>query len=292
MCIRDSLSSRHADEVKIGQTDNVRRRLAEVNRYYRERGIDLVFTYQYSVRTLDAEGDEKLAHAHFAAVRLPGRGELFRTTPESVRDFFDREIKPRYLLENGARDCEPVDMDVEEVDDADMDIDAGVDEDATDVPMAPPIVLAAPSVSPVAAAAPAGMPTATPLSSFNENLKAFVLEHLMYSEGSLMPSSEIREVFLRHTGVSPAYFPSSGPGSYKQLGMWLNGDLAKNKETLLISGVYLKNKHVQYLGKQSMAYVNLAWKDGPIAEVVREARLALGDAAREARLAVTQAAAQ
>ena len=59
----------------------------------------------------------------------------------------------------------------------------------------------------------------------------------------------------------------------------------RKQETLLISGVYLKNKRLPYLGTQGMTYINLAWKDGPIAEVVREARLALADAAREARLA-------
>ena len=49
----------------------------------------------------------------------------------------------------------------------------------------------------------------------------------------------------------------------------------RKQETLLISGVNNKLKHVQYLGRQVMTYINLAWRDGPIAEVVREARLSL-----------------
>ena len=85
-------SSRHADEVKIGFTNNVKRRLYEVNKQYKDNGNNIVFTYRYSVRSLNAPEDEKLAHAHFASVRLPGPGELFRTTPESVRDFFERYL--------------------------------------------------------------------------------------------------------------------------------------------------------------------------------------------------------
>ena len=108
-------SSRHADEVKIGCTNNVKRRLYEVNKQYRDNGNEMiVFTYRYSVRSLHAPEDEKLAHAHFASVRLPGPGELFRTTPEKVRDFFEREIRPRY---------HQADVDMDEGEEEDMDVE-------------------------------------------------------------------------------------------------------------------------------------------------------------------------
>ena len=107
-------SSRHTDEVKIGCTNNVKRRLYEVNKQYRDNGNEIVFTYRYSVRSLNAPEDEKLAHAHFTSVRMPGPGELFRTTPESVRDFFEREIRPRY---------HQVDVDMDEGEEEDMDVE-------------------------------------------------------------------------------------------------------------------------------------------------------------------------
>ena len=111
-------SAGQPDVVKIGFTNNRKIRLGAVNRQRKREGINDPFVCRYSVRTLDAERDEKFAHAHFAAVRLPGVGELFRTTAESVRDFFERDIKPRYLKESGIGDYDAsdVDMDTEDYD--------------------------------------------------------------------------------------------------------------------------------------------------------------------------------
>ena len=106
-------SSRYPDEVKIGRAP----RIYKINKEYRDQNEDIVLTYRYSVRTLDYKRDEKLAHDYFASVREPCKGELFRTTPEKVRDFFEREIRPRYHQE-----C-ATDVDMDEGEEEDMDVE-------------------------------------------------------------------------------------------------------------------------------------------------------------------------
>ena len=247
-------STGQPDFVKIGRTTaTIKQRLHQVNYTRKIEGINDPLLYKHAVNTLNVDRDEKLAHEHFAAVRVSGRGELFRTTPESVRDFLDSVIKPRYLLESGSPDCDPVDMD--------MDIDT-CDEDDASVAM------------------PVDVPMHVPAGELNDELKAFVVSHLMYCEGSFVASCEIREVFLRHTGTNPTLFSTTGVGPFKQLGMWLNSAIDKNKDTLLIQGAYCKQKQIPYLKKTAQAYINLAWKDGPIADVVRDARLALASGVR------------
>ena len=88
-------------EVKIGHTNNIKSRLSRLNREYHARGLDIVLTHAYSTPSHDGHRDERLAHEHFRAARVPGLGELFRTTPESVRDYFAQVVEPRYKLENG-----------------------------------------------------------------------------------------------------------------------------------------------------------------------------------------------
>ena len=249
--------------VKIGLTTAaIKQRLQRVNYQRKIEGINDPLLYKHSVRSLDVDRDERLAHEHFAAVRVSGRGELFRTSPESVRGFFDSVIKPRYLLESGSPDYDPVDvdmdLDVEEIDDAGMD----VEDETNDAPVAMPI----------------DVPMHAQVDELNNMLKEFVVSHLIYCEGSFIASSEIREVFLRHTGIDPSLFNTKGAGPFRQLGMWLNSAMDKYKDMLLIQGAYCKLKQIPYLRKCAQAYINLAWKDGPIADVVRDARLALTNA--------------
>ena len=110
-------SNRYPDEVKIGRAKKIKPRIYKINKEYRDQNEDIVLTYRYSVRTLDYKRDEKLAHDYFASVREPCKGELFRTTPEKVRDFFEREIRPRYHQE-----C-ATDVDMDEGEEEDMDIE-------------------------------------------------------------------------------------------------------------------------------------------------------------------------
>lgn len=256
-------STRQPEVVKIGlTTTTVKQRIQQVNYQRKKEGINDPFVYKYSVRTLDAEGDEKLTHAHFASVRISGRGELFRTTPESVRDFFDNVIKPRYLLESGTDDYDPVDMDMDvdeaempvDTDNPDMDADACVDEGPSDMPM------------------PA------PTDTLIDKLKAFIIAHLEYREGSFVASSEIREVFLRHTGTAPELFKPSGSSLFRYMSVWLNSANDQYKDGVLIAGVYPKTKQVPYLRKTMQVYTNLTWKDGPMTDVVRETQQALASA--------------
>ena len=270
-------SNQHPDEVKIGCTTNVKLRLYQVNKQYKDRSIDIVLSYRYSVRTLDAEGDEKLAHAHFASVRLPGPGELFRTTPESVLDFFDTVIKPRYVKDAGdidGGDVTDMDMDADDVDDMDMDVGA---EEAVVMPIPNPVVVAVPMPTPMPPPMPMpmSMPRALcqlkPMGVIEVALKAFVLEHLMYQPGSFVLSRELREVFLRHSGFESGLFSKKGYGPYSLLSTWLN--CANDSNTVLIEHVKLKKQHyVPFLKKNAHGYENLAWKDGPIADVVRAVR--------------------
>ena len=296
-------STAQPELVKIGLTTGaVKQRLHQVNYQSKVEKTNGPFVYKYSVRSLDIERDEKLAHAHFAAVRLPGRGELFRTTPESVLDFFERVIKPGHGMESG----EAADMEVEEMDCADMDVEPSVDEEPTDVPAdegptdmpadeapvdvpsdeAPTDVPAdeattyvpaneAPTdvrMGGVPAAVPVAMPRNTPQVAMLESLKAFILEHMMCDEGSFTSSAEIREVFLRYTGADAALFPAGGGynPAYKQMTAWLNGGVAP-----LIVGVFNKQKHVPFLRRTASVYINLAWRDGAVTGAVQEARIAL-----------------
>ena len=296
-------STAQPELVKIGLTTGaVKQRLHQVNYQSKVEKTNGPFVYRYSVRSLDIERDEKLAHAHFAAVRLPGRGELFRTTPESVLDFFERVIKPGHGMESG----EAADMEVEEMDCADMDVEPSVDEEPTDVPAdegptdmpadeapvdvpsdeAPTDVPAdeattyvpaneAPTdvrMGGVPAAVPVAMPRNTPQVAMLESLKAFILEHMMCDEGSFTSSAEIREVFLRYTGADAALFPAGGGynPAYKQMTAWLNGGVAP-----LIVGVFNKQKHVPFLRRTASVYINLAWRDGAVTGAVQEARIAL-----------------
>jgi tetratricopeptide (TPR) repeat protein len=103
-------SSRHPDEVKIGRAKKIKPRIYKINKEYRDQNEDIVLTYRYSVRTLDYKRDEKLAHTYFAASRV--KGEIFRTSVESVRRFFNESILPGSRLEAGQELLEF--MDVEE----------------------------------------------------------------------------------------------------------------------------------------------------------------------------------
>ena len=107
------------DVVKIGYTGNVKERIQRINYIRKREGVDDPLLYCHSVRTLYPERDEKHAHMEFEAFRVEGGGELFRTTPESVRDYFNKVLKPRYLIESSTKDYEVmlhVDPDVPGVD--------------------------------------------------------------------------------------------------------------------------------------------------------------------------------
>ena len=88
--------------VKIGRSKDVQRRLYQVNKYYKDRGISLSFQHNYSTQTLDPARDERAAHLNFQDVRVPGDGELFTISPEIVNDYFKQVIDPLFLKESGA----------------------------------------------------------------------------------------------------------------------------------------------------------------------------------------------
>jgi T5orf172 domain len=60
-------SQEHPDIVKIGRSQDVKARVVKIN--YERKDDPLI--YRYSVRSLDSVRDEKLAHAEFAAFRVP-----------------------------------------------------------------------------------------------------------------------------------------------------------------------------------------------------------------------------
>ena len=111
------------DVVKIGYTGNVKERISKINYQRMRDGLDDPMIYRYSVRTLYPERDEKHAHIEFAAFRLTKKEELFRTTPESVRDYFNKVLKPRYLIESGTKDYEVMLQVDPDVSDADVDME-------------------------------------------------------------------------------------------------------------------------------------------------------------------------
>ena len=105
ICGRANLSSLCRVEqglVKIGRTVSVRSRISNMNTSRPHDPLKLLAL----VGTFDDVRDEKLAHDYFACVR--DAGEFFRTSVENVRAFFDRDIKPRAVLESGY-DAERVD---------------------------------------------------------------------------------------------------------------------------------------------------------------------------------------
>ena len=117
---------------------------------------------------------------------------------------------------------------------------------------------------------PKPMPKPEPLSMKDENkqrLKAFILEHLMYDADSTISTTEISEVFLRHTGV---VLPEESMSA--QLDIWLDSNAAllyASDDKLLIENV-MKKRAVD--NRRVFLWCNLGWIDGPIADVVREVR--------------------
>ena len=109
--------------MKIGYTGNVKERISKLNYQQMRDGLDDPMIYRYSVRTLYPERDEKQAHIEFAAFRLTKKEELFRTTPESVRDYFNKVLRPRYLIESGTKDYEVMLQVDPDVSDADVDME-------------------------------------------------------------------------------------------------------------------------------------------------------------------------
>jgi T5orf172 domain len=79
--------------VKIGKTDNVPRRLSQLNVSCAPMPHRLIA----AAPTLNHHRDEKLAHAHFARFRR--QGEFFALEPQAVRAWFARHIAANYYRE-------------------------------------------------------------------------------------------------------------------------------------------------------------------------------------------------
>ena len=89
-------SNRRLGYVKLGRTDNIHRRLTELNV---GRGDDPL-VHRCSARTLDSVRDERLTHDHF--VEFHDVKEFYNLTAASASDYFNQVIEPHFLLESGA----------------------------------------------------------------------------------------------------------------------------------------------------------------------------------------------